>query len=305
MGRRVGLVIALAAFSSTPAWADPVIIRCARPCAQVIEAVTRTGGTVTHRFKYVNAIAAEVPSESLSTVRAVAGAGAVRKDLLMDLPTAVHDPGGAELGANSIADDAAALSESAIAGIAGANPENYRINNADLNLTALHAGGFLGQNMRVAVIDSGIRPGFPHISLDGSVIGGEDLVLDGNGFSNSANNSHGTQISGMISANVIFTSAGLTALIAPFCPACIGPGANQVAMIGSAPSSRIYALRVFPPTGGAPESRVIAAMETRPRAARKLRHHRGRERHAWRRLHGAEHQGVQHEPRWSDPSRRA
>ena len=93
------------------------------------------------------------------------------------------------------------------------------------------------------------------------MIGGEDLVLDGLGFSNAANSAHGTQVAGMISANVVFTSAVLTAIIAPHCPGCIGPGANQVAMLGSAPASRIYALRVLPPTGGAPQSRVIAAME--------------------------------------------
>jgi len=39
--------------AAAAAWADPVIVRCARPCTQVIDAVTQNGGTVTHRFKYV------------------------------------------------------------------------------------------------------------------------------------------------------------------------------------------------------------------------------------------------------------
>jgi subtilisin family serine protease len=223
--------------------------------------VTQNGGTVTYRYKYVNAIAAEIPAAGLDAVRAAAGAGAVRKDVLVDIPAAARDRDGAALEAAVAADSASALSDAAVSAMAGSNPAGYRINNADLNLTAIHAAGFLGQNMRVAVIDSGIRPGFPHISLDNSVIGGEDFVNDGRGFSNAQNGSHGTQVAGMISANVVFTSAGLTALVAPYCPSCIGPGPTQVAMIGSAPSSRIYALRVFPPTGGAPESRIIAAME--------------------------------------------
>ena len=37
------------------------------------------------------------------------------------------------------------------------------INNASMNLNALHAAGTLGQGMKVAVIDSGIRARFPHI----------------------------------------------------------------------------------------------------------------------------------------------
>jgi hypothetical protein len=36
---------------------------------------------------------------------------------------------------------------------------------------------------------------------------------------------------------------------------------NDIPLLGSAPFSSIYALRVFPPSGGAPESRIMAAME--------------------------------------------
>src|SRR5258705_7147295 len=65
-----------------------------------------------------------------------------------------------------------------------------------MNVTPHLAGGTTGAGVIVALIDSGIRPGFPHISLDGSVIGGEDFVGDGLGFSNSANDGHGTFVAG-------------------------------------------------------------------------------------------------------------
>ena len=146
MRRAAGLLIAVVALVATPAWADSVIIRCARPCTQVIDAVAQSGGRVTYRFRYVDAIAAEVPFVALGAVRAVAGAGAIRKDLLLDLPTTVRDPNGAVIGAEVAAEADAALDDSVIAALAGSNPENYRINNADLRLTALHAGNFLGQN---------------------------------------------------------------------------------------------------------------------------------------------------------------
>jgi subtilisin family serine protease len=255
-----GLAAVAVVAAASPASADSVIVRCARPCTQAIAAVTSNGGTVTYRYKYVNAIAAEAPPAALAAVRAALGAGAVRKDVLVDVPASARDRSGSEIAATIAAESATALDAAEIAAMAEANPSGYRINNVNLNLTALHANGFAGQNMRVALIDSGIRPGFPHISLDNSVIGGEDFVNDGRGFSHTQNGPHGTQTAGMISANVVFTT-GLAGLLAPHCPSCIGPAANQVAMIGSAPASRIYALRVFPPTGGAPESRIIAAME--------------------------------------------
>jgi subtilisin family serine protease len=146
-----------------------------------------------------------------------------------------------------------------------AQPDAYLINNQAMNLGPVHAGGALGQGIKVAVIDSGIRPNFPHISLDGSVIGGENLVPDALGFSNAANNGHGTFVAGMISANVVFTIGDpLRTSIATHCPSCVipvTPTTSALPVLGSAPLSSIYALRVFAPTGGAPESRILAAME--------------------------------------------
>ena len=65
------------------------------------------------------------------------------------------------------------VGEAQIVALASASPNAYTFNNAAMNLTSLHGTGTLGQGMKVAVIDSGIRPDFPHLSLDGSVIGGE------------------------------------------------------------------------------------------------------------------------------------
>lgn len=132
-----------------------------------------------------------------------------------------------------------------------------------MNLIPLFAGGHLGQGIKVAVIDTGIQPGFPHISLDGSVIGGEDFVGDGLGFSDPANNGHGTFVASMISANILFSfnpASAFLAAVNAYCLSCV-LGGITIPMIGSAPSSSIYALRVFPPTGDTPTSVVIAAME--------------------------------------------
>src|SRR5262249_13224351 len=47
------------------------------------------------------------------------------------------------------------------------------------------------------------------------------------------------------------------------CPACFldPPAYTQIPMIGTAPSSSIYALRIFGPIGGAPTSRILMAVE--------------------------------------------
>jgi hypothetical protein len=248
----------------TPASAESVIVKCQRPCTAMVQAVELNGGRVTNRYRYVNAIAAEVPDAALAALYKVVEPGAVRKDLIVAQPTVASDRrAGGLLLAEASAEGATALGEAELASLAAAQPDAYVINNVYMNLGPVHGAGFTGLGQRVAVIDTGIRPGFPHISVDGSVIGGEDLVGDGLGYSNFANNGHGTFVAGMISANVVFGFSSTSALlkaVKSYCPTCvISP--NQIPMIGSAPLSSIYALRVFGPSGGAPESRIIAAME--------------------------------------------
>ncbi len=153
-----------------------------------------------------------------------------------------------------------------MATLADVQPQAYLLNGAIANVTTLHAAGITGQDVVVAVLDSGIRPGFPHLSLDGSVIGCEDFVMDALGCSNAGNDGHGTLVAGMISANVIFTFSTASALrnaVLAECPACfLNPPTNtQIPMLGTAPRSSIYAFRVLGPTGGAPTSRLLAAIE--------------------------------------------
>jgi subtilisin family serine protease len=161
-----------------------------------------------------------------------------------------------------------------LAKTASAGPSAYLFNNSLLGLQSLHAAGLQGQGVVVAVLDSGLRPGFPHIS--GSVIGGEDFVNDGLGYSNAANDGHGTFVSGMIAAHAGFCFSDTSVLVRAlnaYAPGTAGPcivgpppgtvipGFSAVPMIGSAPGASLYHLRVLGPTSGAPTSRIIAAME--------------------------------------------
>jgi hypothetical protein len=260
---RIALAVLSIGVVSSPAFAERVIIKCQSSCDPVVTAVQAAGGTVTHRYKYVKAIAADVPATGLSAVRKVAGAASVRKDLMVATELSATDRrSGASLLVSESAEALGSFTAEALADPGAADPQAYVINNATTGVAALHGAGFAGQNAVVAVIDSGIRPGFPHLTLDGSVIGGENFVPDANGFSNAANSGHGTFVAGMISANVVFNFAAhpWRAAITNVCPTCIGPtGAFPV--LGSAPLASIYAMRVLNSQGSGAQSWILAGME--------------------------------------------
>jgi subtilisin family serine protease len=250
---------------------EALIVECIRPCPAVTAAVAAAGGAVTHRFENIDAIAVRVPRSGVSALVLVAGATAVHKDHEAQSPsppTAVEVQGQA---GEPI--EPAAL---------GDHPDNYNFNLSFTNVAPLHAAGERGQNIVVAVIDSGTVnvPNVP--ALSGSVIGGESLVptsQDPLSATHRENGSHGTMTAEMIAAHSTFlflSSSPLVRALNRYAPgsavACSTiPGncglppsiaASAVPMTGTAPAARIYAMKVFAAqVGGAPESRVIAAMD--------------------------------------------
>jgi hypothetical protein len=252
---------------------ERVLIRAQKPYTDARNSVTSVGGRVVHEFKYVDAIAAEVPRSAVPALQALVGAAAVAKDLElsaprpMDLDSRKASPALVADARDEIAEAADALDVVSLAQAqGGVEPAAYILNNSIANVSGQHALGFTGLGVTVAVIDSGIRPGFPHLTLDGSLVGCEDFVGDALGCSNAGNNGHGTFVAGMISANVNFifsTASALRNAVLAECPACFSnpPTNTTIPMIGTAPRSSIYALRVFGATGGAPTSRILAAIE--------------------------------------------
>src|SRR6185436_18067218 len=111
-------------------------------------------------------------------LKALLGAAAVLKDVEVSAPRPVN-LAAAKGGPQPVADalnleaDSVDAIQTAVSADGAIEPNAYIYNNAIANVSAQHAAGFAGQGMTVAVIDSGIRPGFPHITLDGSVVGCE------------------------------------------------------------------------------------------------------------------------------------
>ena len=264
------LVLALAVTVTLAQSGDPgerVLIRTAKPYNTLVADIQSRGGRVTYQYKYVDAIAAEVPRNVLASMRDKIGVGNITKDEIIPLPSSVDTLRGRNLtpgnAANEItADSFSALGAANIQSIATLNPNGYLTNLEVANVASLHASGISGAGVIVAVIDTGIRPGF----LDDSLIGCEDFAGDGLGCSNSANLPHGTGVALAITDSVVFmfspASAFRNAVLAECASCFLNPPANtQLPLIGTAPLSSIYALRIAGPTSPSPLSRTLAAVE--------------------------------------------
>jgi subtilisin family serine protease len=156
------------------------------------------------------------------------------------------------------------MPRSAIAAYAASHPDLYSLNNAGTRVDKLHAQRLTGDGVIVAVIDSGIRPGFPILDSDKSVIGGEDFVGDGLGFSNVKNDPHGTFIAGLISGNAEFELSGsLLDAVRTYAPNALDPATKRLPIIGTAPAASIYAIRVFGSEAGlgAPLTTILSAIQ--------------------------------------------
>jgi Subtilase family/Bacterial pre-peptidase C-terminal domain len=250
-----------------PAWAGNtgVILKTPKPYTGVVAAVEAMGGTVTHQFENIDAVAAVVPSDRATDLHAVAGVSEVYKDVVVPAPSPMEIAtmdGSEILGTMSGAELAAAL---------GSEPADYLFDNAMTGADVLHGNGIFGSGVLVGVIDSGTAnsPAVP--SIFGAVIGGENFVPGVEPSATSTlNDPHGTWVGSTIAANIgfVFSSAStLAQSIAIHAPGSSIPnfpavGQDLVPMVGSAPGASLYALKVFPASGGgAPESRIIAAMD--------------------------------------------
>jgi subtilisin family serine protease len=247
---------------------EGLIVECVRPCAAVIAAVNAMGGKVTYAYENVDAVAVSVPRGRSTEVGRVAGPGSVSKDdtVARPRPISVVEAGGSVQAFDLSSPD-----------VQSSLPSNYDFNNILTGATAVHQTGQIGQGIVVAMIDSGIA-NVPALipALAGTIIGGETFVPpaeDALSATHRENDWHGTVTAHMITALAAFLFPNASTFVQalnlyapssvilcnfPGCPA----GTSIVPMTGSAPGALLYALKVFPAHGdGAPESRVIAAMD--------------------------------------------
>src|SRR5688572_17545469 len=95
MARMTRLTVALASLLVVPSlFAEGVLIRCNRPCTKEINAVKKAGGHVTYEYQYVDGIAAEIPVNAASALRAAVGEDRIEKDEMIPMPAPVVDRDG-------------------------------------------------------------------------------------------------------------------------------------------------------------------------------------------------------------------
>ena len=254
-----------------------LILRVPKPYDRVVQAVRGLGGEVNHQYENVDAIAVNVPEERVSEILALVGPGKASKDPMIAQPHSIRRDRGEWGNVPTVmeAGPAQALDEAGLKAFAAALPNDYSFNNVAIGASTLHAAGYLGQGMTVAIIDSGTANSPVVPALAGRVMGGESFVpADPVPSATSRRNGpHGTWVGTVIGGNVVFgyssTSAFVSSLekFAPSalygpCPASSTYPVCWVPQVGVAPLSRLYALKVFDSRGGgSPESRIIAAMD--------------------------------------------
>ena len=269
-----------------------VIVHTAKPYNKVIAAIEDLGGTVTAQYVNVDGLAVRLPADALAALSSLRGVDAIEKDMIINLPKPKDG-----LPQTVQFDGLEVLDPAAVAELLGAeqsseppkkgkgkgrqknaepaasdpiNPDTYYSWLASVTGAAdTWTDTDFGSDSIVAVIDTGTWAG--HFCLTGRVIEGPDFSTDTDdavGFEGSTlgtNHWHGTFVGGVIGNDcAIIVPAGHP--IEVHLPAAakidIGGGLFLIPLLGMAPESSIYAVKVFPATGaGAASFRINAAID--------------------------------------------
>ena len=255
---------------TAPVTSENVIIQCTSDCSGLSQQISDLGGKVYKTYRYLPAIAATVPANLVNRLENNTAIKAIDKDILVAIPRPRHEINLKDVTAN-LPSSHVNLNTSTIRNYLPYLPKGYNFNNSFTGATELHAQNITGNGVVVAVIDTGTaNNGNVVPALEGTVIGGENFVdlPDEPSATSTLNDSHGTWVGSMIAAHlgvVIPTDSPIVQSLLTHVPDSVLPFTDTeslVPMMGSAPESSIYALKVFAAEGeGAPASIVIEAMD--------------------------------------------
>jgi len=246
-----------------------VIINCDNSCDYVSQHIQLSGGRVRQRYRNVPALSAEIDPNTLASLSALVGKSAILRDRIL------ANPRPAERYALSPAQSRDAnlidLNRFNTLGASNVTPTNFSYNNVLTGAATAHQNGIRGQDVIVAVIDSGVanNPEVVPVLAD-TVIGGENFVDDPEepSATSTLNDHHGTWVSTMIAGHggiMLPPDTELAQAVKRYAPESIIPvdtTNSVIPMFGTAPDAKIYALKTFPANGdGTPSSVVIGAMD--------------------------------------------
>lgn len=251
-----------------------VLIASPKPYGKLKKEIKALGGTIRIEYKNIDAVAATIPRDQVDAVKGLRSVSALRRDMIMSLPSppTVNRPGFGSI--NSTVDIAAGEAFEETVAFSDIVPAGYFTTEVGLTraLDFWIETGHAGEGVIIAIMDSGTAP-VP--ALGTRVIGGESFLWatpsldDGLGPNSPFNGSHGTQVATAAGADVafLFNGAGTFAqsikthlpdAIVPDFPV---PGTDLVPMVGQAPLAEFFALKVFNVNGRTSNAILLAAFD--------------------------------------------
>jgi hypothetical protein len=249
---------------------ERVIVSSTGPREVLRNTIQKLGGAVTGEYANVNAVAAIIPASAQAALSAVPEFK-VSKDMVMYLTPTRDLRGGGVREIPVGTDGVVTLDEAALKSLAS-SPNDYTFNNDLINASTVQAGGNLGQDVVVALIDSGTANYSGVATLTGTVIGGENFTSDTISATSRNNGAHGTWTGSMIAghAGFLVSKTGCLGQSMAFnAPSSVLDGTPYgyptyyvLPVTGVAPGAKIYAMKVFAATSSStPSSIILDAMD--------------------------------------------
>ena len=255
-----------------------VIIHTAKPYGRVVDVIGAMGGVVTIQYQNADAVAARVPAGSIGRLHRHALVTGVEKDIIVEMPPIPEES--LELRARLV-NPAQAFESAGLSLKPGELPDRFPSYITQVTGAAdVWPETGAGAGTIVAVIDSGTDASHYCLSGQGDVESPERRVIEGpdlspdagtefEGSTRSTNGNHGTFVAGVIASNcfmVLDKREPADVELAGIFEAHLPPGTFFTSghhilapLVGIAPESTIYAVKVFPHSGGGAASSIIAA----------------------------------------------
>jgi subtilisin len=219
------IVLACLAFTSagfaSPTDKVPVIIGFKGASDAAL--VNAHGGEITYQYQYISAIAASVPPQAVAALQKNPNVAYVESDFqvqALDRPTPKPSP----TSSPTPTPTPTPSPQTTPWGISQIKAPDVWTNNDEITIK--------GQNVKVAVLDTGIYTSHPDLN----VVGGVSFVRGARSYND--DNGHGTHCAGTIAALD-----------------------NNIGVVGVAPSASLYAVKVLDRTGNGYLSWVISGIE--------------------------------------------
>lgn len=246
---------------------EDVLIQCASDCSEAIASIKAVRGVVKQRFANVEGLSATIPVGSFLALSRMPGITDADKDSIQPSPKPTLEQ---KIIPQNVVRQYS-LSDENGRSLSRQNPKSFAYDSILTGAIDLHAEGNFGDDIVVAIIDSGTANNSDTVpALADSVIGGESFIEDPAepSATSTLNDDHGTWVGTMVAGHGAFVmdaDSSLLQAVSKYEPESVitlDDGTTIIPMIGTAPGAKLYALKIFAADqDGAPRSRTLAALD--------------------------------------------